>query len=70
MRALEEAALIGAIGLSAYELYHLHQYGTLGFGNPYNQGYGYAGYGDPYGYNSQMGYGYQPPAHHHHHHLL
>lgn len=68
MHALEEAALVGAIGLGAYELYHLHKYGTLGFGNPYNQSYGSTGYGDPYGYGTQMGYTTMPPPTHHHHH--
>lgn len=77
MRALEEAALVGAIGLGAYELYHVHQYGSLGFGNPYNQGAGFPGfgggaaYGNPYGYNPQMGMGYGGmPPHHHHHHMM
>ncbi|CAF1410543.1 unnamed protein product [Adineta steineri] len=45
-----DAALVGAVGLGAYELWHHHQYGTWGFGNPYNQGGagGQYGYGDPY----------------------
>lgn len=54
-----DAALVGAVGLGAYELWHHHHYGTWGFGNPYNQG-GFGGYGSvPYG-----------NGHHHHHHFL
>lgn len=74
MHLLRDIAIVGAVGLGAYELYHLHQYGTLGFGNPYNQGYGgYTGYGDAYAYGTQMGYPTMtapppPPTHHHHHH--
>ena len=53
-----DAALIGGAGLGAYELYHHHQYGNFGFGNPYGGGLGGGGfgggYGSPYGYN---GYG-------------
>jgi hypothetical protein len=41
-----DAALVGAVGLGAYELWHHHQYGTFGFGNPNNQGgFGGGGYG-------------------------
>jgi len=43
-----DAALVGVAALGAYELWHHHQYGNFGFGNPYNQG----GYGVPYGYGS------------------
>ncbi|CAF4916961.1 unnamed protein product, partial [Rotaria socialis] len=49
MRGLEELALAGAVGLGAYELYHHHQYGNFGFGNPYNNNNNNSfGYGDPY----------------------
>jgi hypothetical protein len=40
MSNLSEIALAGAVGLGAYELYHHHQYGNFGFGNPYNNGMG------------------------------
>ncbi len=39
----EIALAASAIGLIAYELYH--QYGSFGFGNPYNQGNEFGGYG-------------------------
>ena len=53
-----DAALVGGAGLGAYELYHHHEYGNFGFGNPYGGG-GFGGggggfgggYGSPYGYN-------------------
>ncbi|UJR07919.1 hypothetical protein I4U23_012202 [Adineta vaga] len=48
-----DAALVGGVALGAYELYHHHQYGNFGFGNPYNGG----GYGGSYGYGSPYGYG-------------
>jgi hypothetical protein len=54
-----DAALVGGAGLGAYELYHHHQYGNFGFGNPYNGGFGGGyggGYGGPYGYGSPYGY--------------
>ncbi len=57
-----DAALVGAAGLGAYELWHHHHYGNFGFGNPNNQG-GVGNYGNPYGYGQQQG-------HHHHHHFL
>jgi hypothetical protein len=59
-----DVALVGAAGLGAYELWHHHQYGNFGFGNPYNQGGfgGSGGYGTPYGYGQSYG-------HHHHHHF-
>jgi hypothetical protein len=47
-----DAALVGAVGLGAYELWHHHHYGNFGFGNPYNQG-GFGGYGANYGYPRQ-----------------
>jgi len=55
-----DAALVGAAGLGAYELYHHHEYGNFGFGDPYNQGgfgggYG-GGYGDPNAYGAPYGY--------------
>jgi hypothetical protein len=63
-----EMALAGAAGLGAYELYHHHQYGNFGFGNPYNNG---MGYGSPYGYNNMGFGGFGGPHHgHHHHHFL
>jgi hypothetical protein len=57
-----DVALAGAAGLGAYELYHHHQYGNFGFGNPYNQNMGFGGYGDPYGYGAPGGFigGYGP----------
>ncbi len=51
-----DAALVGAVGLGAYELWHHHQYGNFGFGNPYNQGGFGGGYGSPYGYGANYGY--------------
>jgi hypothetical protein len=60
---LLDVALVGAAGLGAYELYHHHQYGNFGFGNPYNQNTGFGGfggydspYGSPYGYGAPGGY--------------
>ncbi|CAF1410469.1 unnamed protein product [Adineta steineri] len=42
-----DAALVGAVGLGAYELWHHHHYGTWGFGNPnkHHGGGGQGGYG-------------------------
>jgi len=51
-----DAALVGAAGLGAYELYHHHQYGNFGFGNPNNQGGFGGGYGDPNAYGAPYGY--------------
>ena len=65
---LPEVALAGAVGLGAYELYHHHQYGNFGFGNPNHQSFGMGGYGDPYGYGN-TGFG-QQFGHHQHHHFL
>jgi hypothetical protein len=58
-----DAALVGAVGLGAYELWHHHQYGNFGFGAPNNPQAGFGGYGSPYGYG-------QPHGHHHHHHFI
>jgi hypothetical protein len=57
---LRDVGLAGAAGLGGYELWHHHQYGDFGFGNPYNQGFGnggYGGYGSPYGYGAPGGFG-------------
>ena len=54
---LRDVGIAGAVGLGAYELWHHHQYGNFGFGNPNNQGYGYGGYGTPYGYGAPYGNG-------------
>jgi hypothetical protein len=78
---LGEIAVLGAMALGAYELYHLERYGNFGFGNPnhHSTGYGgystgYGGYGTGYGFGDQMlgdptyinpTFGY-PPRHHHH----
>jgi len=59
-----DAALVGAVGLGAYELWHHHHYGTWGFGAPTNQG-GFGGYGTQTGYGAPTGTGH----HHHHHHF-
>ncbi|CAF1148646.1 unnamed protein product [Rotaria sp. Silwood1] len=48
---LGDALLAGAVGFGAYELWHHHQYGNFGFGNPYNYDMS-GGYGSPYGYGS------------------
>ncbi|CAF0758254.1 unnamed protein product [Adineta steineri] len=61
-----DMAIVGAVGLGAYELWHHHHYGNFGFGNPYNQA-GFGGYSNPYGYGTP--YGFNHP-HHHHHHVL
>lgn len=66
---LGEIAVLGAMALGAYELYHLERYGNFGFGNPNHHVTGYGGYGTGYGFGDQMlgdptlGY---PPRHHHH----
>ncbi len=53
---LRDVAIAGAIGVGAYELWHLHHYGNLGFGNPYNQNGGLGSlFGSSYGYGG--GYG-------------
>jgi len=44
-----DLALVGAVGLGAYELWHHHHYGNFGFGNPNNQNTGFGGSIDPYG---------------------
>ena len=49
-----DAALVGAVGLGAYELWHHHHYGSFGFGNPnHHQGGVMNPYSAPYGYTSQ-----------------
>jgi hypothetical protein len=61
---LRDVAIAGAVGLGAYELWHLHQYGNFGIGNPYNQNSGILGglFGGPSGYGAPLGYtgGYGP----------
>ncbi|CAF2662103.1 unnamed protein product [Rotaria sp. Silwood2] len=54
---LGDALLAGAVGLGAYELWHHHQYGNFGFGNPYNQGGMFGGYDSSYGYGPYASYG-------------
>jgi hypothetical protein len=68
---LAELALVGALALGAYELYHLERYGNFGFGDPNNNGISFGGYGAPYA--TQYGYGNPTYGHHHghhHHHIL
>ncbi len=60
---LAELAAVGALAFGAYELYHLHQYGNFGIGNPYHHGISFGGMGSPYGYGNQT-FGQ------HHHHIL
>ena len=38
--------IAGAVGLGGYEVWHYHQYGNFGFGNPYHH-HGFGGYGLP-----------------------
>lgn len=48
---LRDVAMTGAAGLVGYELWHHHQYGNFGFGNPYQQqNFNYGGYAAPGGY--------------------
>lgn len=66
MIELDKAALLGATGLGAYELYHHHRYGNFGFGNPYRH-HALVAIGGPYGYGVPYGYAYTGVGYPHHH---
>jgi hypothetical protein len=48
---LRDIAVGGALAFGAYELYHLHQYGNFGIGNPYHHGISF-GAPPPYDYQN------------------